>query len=845
MKRKLHILILALLAATGVFASGAEATNPILPGFNPDPSWCRVGDDYYLVTSSFQFQPGLPVYHSRDLVNWTLISHAIDETNLGKFNFVSTNDNDGIWAPTLRYHDGRFYIVTTLHGGGENFVLSTDDPRKGWGDPVWIPDAAGIDPTLFWDDDGKCYYLGNRYDFKQAWTGQVGVWIQEIDLATTETRTVRVKKSDVSFEAPCYRLVGKPTMLSFGHAANAKYAEGPHLCKVNGRYLLLMAEGGSGKYHAVTAHWSDALTGPYTPQQVNPVLSHRQFGKRFPIQNVGHADLLQLPNGDWYAVCLANRHFADPSDPSGAPRSLLGRETWLCKAAFEDGQLLLAPGEGRLTEALPEIPLARTPAEAPQAKTRYTPTTRPDARLEKITAPNWSYETTAGGASGRRGLIVYRTRENNFELIHTANAVELAQTARGKRTTVARRETIAAEVRLAVTAEGLSARFSVNGEPLGEAQSLVALCDDTKYNKFNGPGVGYLVDPNAKANETATTPGSEVSATEMNAIFEEVKTPYKYGLVVVGEKRPEVTDCPTIFRRNDKWYMTYFVFNGRGYETHLAESDDLLNWTKKGKVLSFSKKSDWDAQQKGGYLSLVDNTWGGSYALGSFAGKSWMTYFGSNARGYEKGDLAVGVAYTEGDPTTAHEWQRLAAPVLSPKDETVSWWDCNKIYKSLVMEDTDRLTGHRFVMYYNAKGEAERIGMAVSDDMEHWQRFGKDPVLDHGSGITGDAQIVKMGDLWVMFYFGAKYHPTIPAWNSFAASRDLVHWTDWSGEPLVQPSEDYDCVYAHKSYVIKWNGVVYHFYCACDNKRNRGIALATSKPLGTSTLTYPKKEESK
>ena len=320
---------------------------------------------------------------------------------------------------------------------------------------------------------------------------------------------------------------------------------------------------------------------------------------------------------------------------------------------------------------------------------------------------------------------------------------------------------------------------------------------------------------------------------EMERIYEEVKTPFKYGLVMPGWQG-HATDCPTIFRRDGKWYMCYFVYDGRGYETWLAQSDDLLSWETLGRVLSFSEEGDWDQDQKGGYIALPDTRWGGSYELEKFDGKYWMSYFGSNTPGYETGDLSVGIAYTRDNPATPHEWERLGAPVLSPKDADVSWWDNDKLYKNSIIRDPDCLTGHPFVMYYNAKGDCERIGMAVSDDMLHWQRYGADPVLEHGSrGITGDAYLQRIGNLWVMFYFGHAWDDATArtAWNSFACSYDLVHWTDWTGEPLVQSSEPYDSHYAHKSCVVKWNDVVYHFYCAVDDARNRGIALATSRDL--------------
>lgn len=341
-----------------------------------------------------------------------------------------------------------------------------------------------------------------------------------------------------------------------------------------------------------------------------------------------------------------------------------------------------------------------------------------------------------------------------------------------------------------------------------------------------------------------------VPADVMQRVYDEVKTPYKYGLVVTGDTKSEKTDCPTIFRKGDKWYMYYFVFDGRGYETWMAESRDLLNWSKPGRVMSFSEDTDWDSNQKGGYLALPDHTWGGNYKFPKYDGKYWMTYFGGSSKGYEAGLLSIGVAYTDGDPTRAHEWKRLDKPVLMSTDEDASWWDRITMYKNSVIWDKDRTLGHPFVMYYNAKGDsisktrgAERIGMAVSDDMVHWKRYGKEPVLNHHVGITGDAYIQKMGDLWVMFYFGAFWEgrPKMSAWNSFACSYDMVNWTEWTGTDLIAPSETYDALFAHKSCVIKYKGVVYHFYCSVDKDDNRGIAVATSVDMGKSKMTYPDK----
>lgn len=345
-----------------------------------------------------------------------------------------------------------------------------------------------------------------------------------------------------------------------------------------------------------------------------------------------------------------------------------------------------------------------------------------------------------------------------------------------------------------------------------------------------------------------------VTPEKMQEVYEEVKTPYKYGLILTPESDSLKIDCPTIFRENDQWYMTYFIFDGRGYETWLAESKDLLQWNRLGKVLSFSDSTDWDANQKAGYPGLQDITWEGTYALHTYDDKYWMPYFGGNSRGYERGLLSAGMAYTEQSPTTWHEWQRLEAPIFMATDSNASWWENNTIYKTWVMEDKEQLTGYPFVMYFNARGDslnpkrgAERIGMAVSNNMVDWERFKEEPLINHHKGISGDAVLQKIGDIYVMFYFGA-FWPTREdhqAFNRFACSYDLVNWTEWEGEDLIAPSEPYDDLFAHKSCVLKYEGVVYHFYCAVNKANQRGIALATSKDLGESPLRFSDPKELK
>ena len=313
----------------------------------------------------------------------------------------------------------------------------------------------------------------------------------------------------------------------------------------------------------------------------------------------------------------------------------------------------------------------------------------------------------------------------------------------------------------------------------------------------------------------------------MNDIFNEVKTPYKYGVVVAGENGDPV-DCPSVFKYNGKWFMIYICMNKVGYETHLAESDDLLHWKKSGKILSF-RDSTWDAYQAAGYIALQNTEWKGSYTLRQFDEKYWLSYLGGALKGYETDPLSIGMAWTS-DPSKPGEWIRLDAPVLTNTQPDCRYWEKLTQYKSNIIYDKGETTGWPFVMYYNGKTESgyERIGMAVSNDMKQWVRFGKDPVVDNGSGISGDPQIVKIGDVWVMFYFGAFWKPR--AFDTFACSYNLVNWTKWEGPNLVEPSVPWDEEYAHKPWVVCNNGIVYHFYCAVGNQ-GRVIGLATSKDM--------------
>ena len=360
----------------------------------------------------------------------------------------------------------------------------------------------------------------------------------------------------------------------------------------------------------------------------------------------------------------------------------------------------------------------------------------------------------------------------------------------------------------------------------------------------------------------------KISKNVMQKIYDEVKTPYKYGMVVAPKDNYHQIDCPMVYREGNRWFMTYVVYNGkdgtdgRGYETWLATSDDLLQWKTLGRLLCYADKG-WDMNQRAGYPALIDWTWNGSYEMAKYKGRHWMSYFGGEGTGYEaiRKPLNMGMASTKGDITQAHPWETSPSPVLSINDKSAQWWEKLTHYKSTVYWDKNKTLGKPFVMFYNAGGinpanqlKAERIGIALSSNMTSWRRLPLrtakrktgNPVFFHEAPgiITGDAQIVKFPHYYVMFYFSA-YNPErkYNAYNTFAVSRDLVNWQDWEGADLVYPSKPYDDMFAHKSYVLKHQGVVYHFYCAVNHAGQRGIAVATSVPMGRSQVSFPTPEK--
>ncbi len=334
-----------------------------------------------------------------------------------------------------------------------------------------------------------------------------------------------------------------------------------------------------------------------------------------------------------------------------------------------------------------------------------------------------------------------------------------------------------------------------------------------------------------------TAGASDVPPERMQAIYDEVKTPYKVGIVIPAPEGKKV-DCPTVFRHKDRWHMVYVQLENepQGYTTQLAASDDLLHWQPLGTILARGTGDAWDRANVAGGIALSNTQWGGDGTLQTHDGRYWLSYLGGANAGYEKPPLAIGVASAL-NPVSLTGWEKQPAPVLQPSDTDARPFETGTLFKSFIFRDATATLGAPFVMYYNARPPRgdETIGMAVSDDMRTWRRFGDGPVivnprppdLKHGV-ISGDPQIVRMDDLWVMFYFGAFWKTK--AFDTFAASRDLVHWTQWEGPHLIEPSEPWDNTFAHKPWILKHDGVVYHFYCAVGDQ-GRAIALATSRPM--------------
>jgi len=385
------------------FDPANEYLNPVLSGFHPDPSICRRGEDYFLVNSSFTFYPSIPIFHSRDLVHWRQIGFVLNRPS--QVPLDSLRFNRAIYAPDISYnpHNDTFYVVNTCVDGIGNFVVKCRDPFAGeWSDPIPLPEVEGIDPSLFFDDDGKAYLCHNGMPpAERQWNSHRALWMREYDTATD-------------------RVTGESVLLLDGgidFASRPEWLEGPHIYKKEGRYILLAAEGGTYENHSQVVLRADHVKGPYLPYSGNPVLTQRDLPAERPdkVTSTGHADLVETPEGEWYCLFLGCRPYADDFYNTG-------RETFLLPVRWKEGwPVILERGE-----AVPTV--VRKPGLKPAAegeKAEYATgnfrwetdfSEGLDLRWLMLRMPRTRWWRT--GKEGEKGLTL---TDNGHTLYETAN----------------------------------------------------------------------------------------------------------------------------------------------------------------------------------------------------------------------------------------------------------------------------------------------------------------------------------------------------------------------------------------------------------------------------------------
>ncbi|QGZ41732.1 alpha-N-arabinofuranosidase [Pseudoduganella flava] len=497
-----------LLFALGLLAGTAQAAdtyrNPVLPGFHADPSICRVGNDYYLATSSFEYFPGVPIFHSKDLVHWKQIGHALTRTS--QLPLAGQRYSRGIFAPTLRCNETGFWMITTNVDNGGNFYVHAKDPAGPWSEPVWIKEQQGwIDPSLFFDDDGTVYFT--RHDGGE----KGGVAQARIDLKTG-------------------KLLDAPKRIWNG--TGGVWPEGPHLYKINGMYYLMIAEGGTSYNHAITVARSKSPFGPFESNPANPILTHRGKPEQ-PLQALGHADLVQTPDGKWWMVLLGVRPQQN--------KHHLGRETMLAPVTWKDGWPVVNDGKPLTVEmsgaGLP--PAAPWPAEpvrtgfdAPQLDLRWTFLRGPTDGLYSLTerpgwlrlkGNRWTMDDAAtpafvarrqqhlnmraamlvdfapGGPGQYAGLALRQNENNHYQLriggSAAARRVELVTRVKGVTTAVASTALATGPVELQVRAWPDRYEFSYaqqGGKPVVLGSAPTAPLSSEEAGGFTGVFVGMF-----------------------------------------------------------------------------------------------------------------------------------------------------------------------------------------------------------------------------------------------------------------------------------------------------------------------------------------------------------------
>ncbi len=393
----LHFLLLTLFvscqqntakeAAPGETATSKTFQNPILAGFNPDPSICRVGEDFYLVNSSFGYFPGIPILHSKDLVHWEQIGAVLDENH--QLDLKDQRISRGFFAPAITYHDGWFYVICTLIDKGGNFIAKAQKPEGPYSDPYWLPALnGGIDPSLFFDETGKLFVVYNHTapDNKPLYGGH---------------RTIRIRELDPED----FSLIGEEKILVNGGVDISKepvWIEAPHIYKVNDYYYLMCAEGGTSYNHSEVVFRSKEVLGDYVPYENNPILTQRTLdpSRPNPITSTGHADLVELPSGEWWAVFLGCR-------PYEGGHYNTGRETFLAPVEWKDGWPVINPN---FEEVQYEYPMPNTG----HASTASVPLTG-----------QFTYEIDFTKPLDKRWMFLRNVRENWYQQNQEAGTITL------------------------------------------------------------------------------------------------------------------------------------------------------------------------------------------------------------------------------------------------------------------------------------------------------------------------------------------------------------------------------------------------------------------------------------
>lgn len=343
-----------------------EFQNPILAGFFPDPSITRAGDDYYLVNSSFSFSPGVPIFHSKDLVHWESLGHVLITPK--QLPLKNQRVSRGIYAPTIRYHDGVFYMITTLVDVRGNFLVTTTNPAGPWSEPIELPEVGGIDPDIFFDDDGRVYITHNEAPIGEPlYQGHRAIWQWEFDLKTKSI----IKNSGRLIVNGGTDITKKPVWI-----------EGPHIYKINGWYYLVCAEGGTSFEHSAVVFRARSLKDKFVPYENNPILTQRDLNENRanPVTTVGHADLVQTKEGEWWAVFLGTRSYDKKYFNTG-------RETFLLPVTWKDEwPIILEKGK--------EVPYRLAAPKTATTSTAKQPTTGNFLWQDKFTSktllPDWN-----------------------------------------------------------------------------------------------------------------------------------------------------------------------------------------------------------------------------------------------------------------------------------------------------------------------------------------------------------------------------------------------------------------------------------------------------------------------